>query len=215
MTDEDKEKKSNWKRDIFFIPLIIAVLAAIFTYLLPKFLEKGKELSYLVDGPTSYINQQAIGNISISVNGVSTSRLYAYKVRLWNSGGSPLKEVPVRFSFNPQHQGFQIFNVSHETNPKVEFGKVEENGSDANSKRFVYELLNPNDEDVVTFLTNEDAPLNLFAKSEGLKLVQVTNREPTKWSSILSVIGIGLGVVSSFISLGLKYISEKRLWPFS
>jgi hypothetical protein len=210
------EKKSNWGRDILHISLIVAILAALFTYLLPKVLEKGKELSYHIDGPTSYISPQATGNIMVTVNGVSTPRLFAYKVRLWSTGGIFLKDVPVRFSFIPKDQGFQILSVTHDTSPKAEFGKIEESGSDETSKRYVYELLNPKDEDTVTFLTNQDADLNVFAKSEGLKVIQITPNEPTNWASIFVILASGIGVLSSFISLGLKYVSDtKNIFPFS
>jgi hypothetical protein len=202
---------SKWKRDILIIPLIIGLLVAVFTFLLPKLLDKGKELSYTIDGPTSYVNQQAVGNITITVNGVATSNLFAYKIRLWNTGGTALRDMAVRFSFSPKRQDFQIFNVSHETNPRFEFGKIEEAGSDATSKRFVYELLNAGDEDTVTLLVNDDAPLSLYAKAEGMKLTQVTQKVQTKWSYLVAGLVGPLGaIIISILSLGLKYFSSKR-----
>jgi hypothetical protein len=202
---------SKWRRDILIIPLIIGLLVALFTYVLPKLLDKGKELSYTIDGPTSYVNQQAVGNITITVNGVATSNLFAYRVRVWNTGGTALKDIGIRYGFSPKRQDFQILNASHETNPKFEFGKIEEAGSDSNSKRFVYELLNVGDEDTVTFLVNDDAPLSLYAKAEGMKLTQVTQKQPTQLATLRTSFWIALGAtVVSLLSLSLKYFSYKR-----
>lgn len=201
------ESSSKWTRDILLIPLIVGLVVAFFTYVLPKWLEKGMEISYSIDGPTSYVNQHALGNVTIQVNGVSTPRLFAYKVRLWNSGGHALKDLPVRFTFDPQNDTFQVFNVSHETNPRFEFGKIEEQGSDKHSKRFVYELLNPDDEDVVTLLTSDDSPLNLNSKAEGLRVTKVATRQPTLW---IGLIGSVLAAISSLFSLALKFLSDKR-----
>jgi len=212
------DNKSRWTRDILLIPLIVGLFIALFTYLLPRFFDKGKEISYTIEGPTSYVNQQAAGAVTITVNGVTTPSLFAYKVRLWNSGSSPIKGLPVRFSFNPGGSGLQVFNVVHDTNPKVEFGKVEESGSDQNSKRFVYELLNPEDEDIITFLINTDAPLTINTKSEGLRVTNIAPNQPGNWSRILQI-GVVLIALASFLAstftLGLKYVADKgNLWPF-
>jgi hypothetical protein len=209
------DNKSRWTRDILLIPLIVGLFIALFTYLLPKFFDKGKEISYTVEGPTSYVNQQAYGAVTITVNGVTTPSLFAYKVRLWNSGGSPIKDLPVRFSFNPGGSSFQVFNVVHDTKPKVEFGKIEENGSDQNSKRFVYELLNPDDEDIITFLINTDAPLTVNTKSEGLRVIDAAPKEPGNWSRVVQIVALIMSVLASAFTLGLKYVADKgRLWPF-
>jgi hypothetical protein len=206
---------TRWTRDILLIPIIVGIFIALFTYLLPKFFEKGKEISYTIEGPTSYVNQQAAGAVTITVNGVTTPSLFAYKVRLWNSGSSPIKDLPVRFSFNPGGSGFQVFNVVHDTKPTVEFGKIEENGSDQNSRRFVYELLNPDDEDTLTFLINTNAPLAINAKSEGLRVTNAAPKEQGSWFRVLQIAVLILSFLASAFTLGLKYVADKtKLWPF-
>jgi hypothetical protein len=137
------EGKTKWARDLLVIPLVVALAGAVFTYVIPKLSEKRSELSYSLDGPTSYVNQQAVGNITIQVNGASTSRLFAYKVRLWNSGGLPLRDLPVRFTFEAQNESFLIFNVNHETTPRYEFGKIDEQGSDRSIKALRIPAIKP------------------------------------------------------------------------
>jgi len=170
------EGNTTWKRDILLIPLIIGIVLAVVAYALPKFLDRGKRLSYTIDGPTAFVNTNTAGMVKIVVNGVETTNIFGYRVHLWNSGSVPLTAIPVRFVFEVTNTNFHVFNVSHTTTPRLEFGKIDENGSDASSKRFVYELLNPNDEDVLTFVTDVDASLSVFAKAEGLKMnfVQVS-----------------------------------------
>jgi hypothetical protein len=205
------EGKSKWARDLLVIPLVVALAGAVFAYVIPKLSEKRSELSYSLDGPTSYVNQQAVGNITIQVNGASTSRLFAYKVRLWNSGGISLRDLPVRFTFESQNESFLIFNVNHETTPRYEFGKIDELGSDARSKRYVYQLLNPKDCDIVTFLTNDDSALNVNSKAEGLSVTKVEANEPRGLLNRLSSIGVAVGaLLASFASLFIKLLSDRR-----
>lgn len=63
------DSNARWTRDILLIPLIVGLLVALFTFLLPKLIEKGKEISYTIEGPTSYVNQQAAGAVTITVRG--------------------------------------------------------------------------------------------------------------------------------------------------
>jgi hypothetical protein len=95
---------------------------------------------------------------------------------------------------------FEVFNVTHDTNPKREFGSIDENGSDLFSKRFVYQLLNPQDEDVLTFITNADAPLSVFAKAEGLKIERVQSSRG-KWSDYSAWWAVVGGIMAGGISL--------------
>jgi hypothetical protein len=196
------ETNSNWKRDLLLIPLVVGIVVAAVTYVLPKYFEKGKKLSYSIDGPTAYVNSGAIGAVKITIGGIETTNVFGYKVRLWNSGSVSLTGLAVRFAFETVDTNFTIFNVTHDTLPKKEFGKIEENGSDACSKRFVYELLNPKDQDVLTFVTDRNAPLSVFAKSEGLRteLVEASN-QPSKFESWLKVTNIVMAVSVSLVTL--------------
>src|SRR2546423_922934 len=125
---------STWKRDIVLIPLVIGIVVGLVvwgaSYFLPKLLEKGKRISYTIDGPTAYVNPSAASSVKITVGGVETRNIYGYKVRLWNSGSVPVATLPVRFSFETSAPSFTVFNTTHDTIPKMEFGKIEEVESD-------------------------------------------------------------------------------------
>ena len=70
------ETNSNWKRDLLLIPLVVGIVVAAITYVLPKFLEKGKKLSCAIDGPTAYVNQGAIGSLKITIGGKETTNVF-------------------------------------------------------------------------------------------------------------------------------------------
>ena len=109
------------------------IVALVSTFVLPLFFRTEAELSYTPDDrPVAY---PALGNLVIE--GTPTSHLFAYRVRLWNSGTSPLKNVPVLFTFNTDNSDFRMFEPIHTTNPSREFAKIEEDKdkSDAHSKR--------------------------------------------------------------------------------
>jgi len=143
---------------------------------------------------------------ALEVDGVSTSSLYAHKVYIWNSGDVPLKNLPVLFMFNTKEPDFKIFSVRHETVPTYEFGKIKEEGSTNKSKRFVFELLNPDDKDEVTILTNKWAILTVHSKAEGLKL-QLIKQDRKKWFEWASIF---ISVIAAFIAILLKTIGEAQ-----
>lgn len=208
----NKEAK-RWQ-DLLIIPLIVGLIVAFVQFGLPKFFEKNTQLSYSIEGPITYIEPKALGKSTVEVNGIPTSYLYAYKVRIWNSGDLPLRNLPIRFVFTVE-EDFKIFTVVHDTKPKYEFGGIQEQGSNAHSKRFIYSLLNPKDEDIVTFLTNHSASLSVYAKSEGLSVKWVKPREPTLWHKVglvfAAVIASVLALLMSFIR-GIKYQPKKILY---
>jgi hypothetical protein len=204
------ETKSKWLRDLLVIPLIVAIVVAIFTYGFPKLIEKGKELSYTIDGPNAYLNQQAIGNLSIAVNGVTTAKLFTYKVRLWNSGGVPLKDIPVRLVFGEPKSGFRMLGVTHSTTPKYEFAKIQEVGNDSTSTRYVYELLNPGNQDVITLVTNEDPILEFYSNVEGLRVKRIEPQEPKGWLDILSLATTVVAAFASILSILLKTLFARK-----
>jgi hypothetical protein len=193
---------STWRRDTLLVPIAVGVVVGLIVwaagYFLPKVFEKGKRISYTIDGPTAYVNPGVANGVKITIAGVETPNIYAYKVRVWNSGSVPLSALPVRFSFETTTPTFTVFNVTHETTPKREFGKIEEIGSDAFSKRFVYELLNPKDEDLVTFLTNISAKLTVFAKAPNLSAEPVEAKiQNRKWVDYVKVVSLLMVLLSS------------------
>jgi hypothetical protein len=62
-----------------------------------------------------------------------------------------------------------VFAIQHKTNPSHEFGEIKMD-SDMSSPRFIYQLLNPADEDVLTVLASEKRELKVYTRGEGVSL---------------------------------------------
>ena len=206
---------SRWIRDLLLIPLVVGVIVAVFQFGLPLFFEKSNELSYSVDGPLRYLDDPAIGHVTVEINGVEVKNLTAYKVRLWNSGDIPLKQLPVRIAFDTNNANFEIFSVSHKTKPELEFGKVLEEKVSDTQRRFVYELLNPEDEDTLTLLANDEPPLNVYAKSENLGLRKVearTSEQGNRWFGWLGCVSAITGALLALLfklSVEFNFLRKK------
>jgi hypothetical protein len=195
----------NWFRDIIGIPLLIAVGVAILTFFLPSILGGDKaELSYAIDAPIPYPPLAGM-----QVDGIPTSQLFAYKIRIWNSGKRPLKQVPVRLELQPSNPTVKIFSATHTTKPASEFGAIKEETPSSSSRRFLYDLLNPGDEDLVVLPSNTKASMQLYAKVEGMavKEVHADEREATMYSS--SVAGI---LVSAIFGVLVTAFQARRQW---
>lgn len=162
----------NWLVQYLALPLVVGLILAIvgglIGFVLPRFFADEKELSYTILGPNRYFDNPAVGNVTVQVNGVQVTNVTSYSVRVWNSGDVPLKNVPVRLVFTPDRDDFKILTIGHQTRPPYEFGKILQESTDGSSVRFVYDLLNPGDEDTITLLVTQSPPLQVFAKAEGL-----------------------------------------------
>ena len=195
------ELKSRWLRDLLIIPLIVGLIVAIFNFVLPRFFEKEKEISYIIDPPSTYLTKETAGDLKIMINDKPIDSLYAYKVRFWNSGDVSLTELPIRYVFDTLRMWDKVFAAIHETEPEYEFGEIREEGSDSESKRFVYSLLNPGDRVTATFLSNATGNISFHTKAEGLSVneVLITGRE--KFTKIMSVlVGIIAAILAMFFS---------------
>lgn len=177
-------KKLEWVLRLLIIPVIVIVIGGTVLiavqFELQRLYEKDtelKELSYSIEGPITHLDPDLTGSVGLMItNNISTSYLVAYRVRIWNSGKVPLKKLPIRFVFDTSESDFKLFKVEHDTKPKHEFGEITEQDliedNDAYSRRFIYELLNPKDEDIVTLWTKYPVSLSVYAKSEGLDLLR-------------------------------------------
>lgn len=197
-------KGTTWLRDLLISPLIVAIASGLVilvaAYLIPKLLERGKQLSYSVEGPTPILS-----NVSITVNGLPTAALYTYRVRLWNSGDPSLDNLPVRLVFKEGTRDFRFFAVTHATTPEFEFGDIKESGSDRISKRFVYASLNSGYQDIITLATNEGPKLSVFANMGGLHLKESAERRPPKQGFLLlSAIGAAAALVGSTLAEAVR-----------
>ena len=197
--------KSNWIRDLFMIPLVVGVvvgvIVAAFTFGFPFIFSKDRELSYTIEGPIIYLDDPALGYVKVYINDVEVKDLVAYKVRLWNSGDVPLSDLGVRFSFDANQPDFQIFGITHQTIPPEEFGRIDVEKPKPTVRRLVYELLNSNDEDIITFLVNGPAMLSVFSKAEGLSVENVLPDKKPLNQSFITVIAAILSVVGAFVAL--------------
>jgi len=74
---------NRWLRDLLIIPLIVGLIVAVVTFVLPKIFEPRKELSYTIDAPIKHIDpdkKPTIGSLKIEINGMSTSSLFCLSV---------------------------------------------------------------------------------------------------------------------------------------
>lgn len=207
MDNRSQKAKSSWFRDLLVLPLIVGVTVVLVTFLLPRLLDGGKELTYEIKEPVAFLSEQVLGTLNIKVNDIETSRLYAIQVHLKNSGMKPLTDLPVRFVFDTTSKDFRIFNIVHDTKPKYEFGDIKVDERRQNSVRLIYKLLNHKDEDLVTFLANEDKPLAVYAKAPALRLKQETAPGVQNWTWILAMVA---AVASLFTTLVYRYTLQKK-----
>src|SRR5689334_2826750 len=138
----------RWIRDLLLVPLLVGLIIATFTIGLPRLLEKRRELSYEIDGPTPAFSSSVLRGVTVSANGVRVDQLFSYRVRIWNSGGIALKDVPVRLVLSSQPPGVRVLNISHVTTPAYEFAPIQDTSDSLGNRRFVFQDLNPGNEDV-------------------------------------------------------------------
>jgi hypothetical protein len=203
----------TWLRDYLVLPLIVGVVVALFTIGLPWLFKDKSELSYTIDQPAAYLDDPALDDMQITVNGKPVSDIVGYRVKVWNSGTTPVKKLAARLVFDTNDQDFEVFALTHDTTPPVEFGQINELTSDPFSRRFEYDLLNPEDRDVVRVVTNKSVPIAFFAKAEGLSVSKVD--ETASDRSFVDILGVTAAVVgflgaflSSLFRLGVDRISK-------
>jgi hypothetical protein len=146
---------------------------------------------------------------------VNVDDLQLYKVTITNTGNSPIRDLPIRFVFENASDRFRLIAVKHKTNPAVEFGEIKSDFSQLSSPRFVYQLLNQGDQDVITVLAGEKRDLKVYSKGEGVSfdLTSVSENRPTNWFLLVSlsaVLGMLAGVISSFVG---RFLERKKEPP--
>lgn len=202
------EKKSIWLKNLVIIPLIVGLIVVIFQFGLPKLFEKDNELSYSLEEPKIYLDQNSAGDPKVEINNIETSLLVSQSARIWNSGGFPIKMLPIRCIFETSSSKFKIFLVKHSTKPKYEFGNITSTEADQYTRRFVYDLLNPGDEVTITFFTNIVAPLSVYAKGEGLSIKLI---KPEKRFLLFVTLGAMIGAILSFLLKSFQSFYVKKL----
>jgi hypothetical protein len=125
---------------------------------------------------------------------------------VWNSGNLPLKNVPLQISFAPREEKFLIYSLNHRTKPPVEFGSIKVEETDVYSRRFVYELLNPGNEDAISILTSSPLKLSVYSKAEGMEIKAVTSANVKNetgtgvWSALLGLIAMVFAIFANVAS---------------
>jgi hypothetical protein len=145
----------------------------------------------------------AVGKLGIGVE-VNLNELQIYKVTVRNTGASPLKELPVRLVFEDASNNFSVHAILHKTNPPHEFGEIKTD-SNMSSPRFVYQLLNPGDEDILTVLASEKRELKVYARGEGVSVDvrRAGEDRSVNWFLLVAycaVAGVILGLLSTVLS---------------
>jgi len=135
---------------------------------------------------------------------VKVNELQVYKITIRNTGNSPLRNLPVRLVFENASVQFRFFAAKHKTIPQREFGDIKEDFSEVSSPRFVYQLLNPGDEDVITFLASEKSSIKAYSKGEGVSfdVTSASENNGRNWSVLIAVSALAgtiLGILSTFI----------------
>jgi hypothetical protein len=136
---------------------------------------------------------------------VKVDDLQVYKATIRNTGNSPVKDLPIRFVFENASDKFRIFAAKHKTNPEREFGEIKDDFSELSSPRFIYQLLNPGDEDVITILATEKRDLKVYSKGEGVafEVTSAGENRPVNWFIYLTLTALGgiiLGIITTFLS---------------
>jgi hypothetical protein len=199
-------KTEHWLRS-FLISILVAGLTAFLTYIIPKTLNRGKQLSYQLDGPITYFDTQEgnFNNISIEINNKPISSLHLYQIKIINSGDLPITQFFIRFVFSDIRNDIEIFSISHQTTPEFEFGVVSDQVLDDNSIRIYYKLMNPNDEDVVSILTDKPLPIEFFSKTEGVKIKQMQNNGLQNKPEVFLIISF----LASLLALSFSEVMPK------
>lgn len=199
-------------RNLAVIPLIVGLVLLVLQFGIQTISEKELELSYSLEDSKILLDKSTMGNANVEINGANISSLYSQSIRIWNSGDIPINALPIKYFFNTSSPTFQIFGVTHDTNPKYEFGKISLIEEDQYSKRYVYDLLNSNDEFTITILTNEKVHQSVYAKAEGLSIKQVIpSKEDRQFPEIIeSVIISSFTIILVFIQLKLIAYSRRQ-----
>ena len=205
------EKKNSWIRDLLLVPLSVGLVIAVATYFLPKIFSDSRELSYQIEEPIAYLDKASLGTAEVKVNNVAVPEIFAARVRIWNSGSIPLKDLPVLFEFKSNNDNFRILSFNHNTKPSREFGGIENSNSEGGSKRFVYELLNPLDEDSIVFLTTSKAEINVFSKAENLSVKNVPADKSVDFPWYLAALGAMLAsIITELFQFMFRRLRRER-----
>jgi hypothetical protein len=169
-----------------------------------------KRLSYGITEVKDIYLRPADTNLHVNVlsgtNHIPVESLWGYRVRIWNSGKEPLKDLIVQYRFSTNGSFYCLAEV-HNPQPKHEVGDI---GSVPPGESGVaacrYQLLNPEHSDEVFFVVNVQCDVQVVARDEGLSIKRefLEKRTSRSWTSSL-----GPGVVAGLVA-GFAYLIADR-----
>ncbi|HSU17344.1 hypothetical protein [Longimicrobium sp.] len=201
---------NHWLRNYVVAPLVVAIIAAVFTYYLTSRGKEKAELSYRIDTPSEFLSQRIQGlRVVLGTNAVSFPVLY--RVTVWNSGDVTIKDIPVSLVFRERDSAFSILVVQHQTVPAFEFGPIRDTTAEAipsgfQARRFVYSQLDPRDLDHISILTDGRGELAIYAKGRGthVSVVNQTNRRPS--IILFAVVAMLLSIAATLLPKAARLV---------
>jgi hypothetical protein len=196
---------------IIVAPIIVGIILAFFQFGLPVIFEKKSEISYSIGDPIINIDKETMGNIDVRINNVSTPRIVGQPVHIWNSGGLPIEKLPITYVFNSADRDFVILAALHSTKPLYEFGAINLTSSNNNTRRYIYDLLNPKDEFIITFLVNDYAQVDIYSKKAGLVVRQdAKSKNYSEYVTYFGMIIAFLSAIITIISFGMGDLMRRK-----
>lgn len=171
--------KSNKIKTLINHSLLVGILSGIVGTGFGAWLNSNyKSLSYVIERVDKFFDKNETDLVEVSVNGTPVKEVFCHRVKIWNSGNLPIKNIPLTFIFLPDSQNikdFKLLSLNYDTIPEYEFGKISELKRENMKARLIVDLLNPGDSVDFQLLTNQMAPLSFYSKSEGVSVEQGRN----------------------------------------
>jgi hypothetical protein len=184
-------------------------------------MKERKELSYLIDVRVS----DSVGAIRdmpgtggvlsydmLVLDSVTGRRIPAEILAIWfkNSGGLPLKDLPVAIHFTGAAPGDPVLGIRHVSFPfapdnvRLDTVTVTRSGS---VHSFRYELLNPGDEVLLVAVVKDVAGVSVYSRSEKMRLRRLESRRQFSLARPLALVSlIALGALTAG---AVRYVN----WP--
>ena len=172
--------------------------------------KEDKRLEYKIEGPTKITYDPKAGQPEFKCEANKKDYLFVYDILIKNTGDSVIRNLPILYIFDDASKQFKILSVTQTTNPAYEFGRIQLTSSNYNSRKYVYDLINKDDEILVTFLTNEYSQPSVYSKVPNLKFVKATG-ETKDYSTFLVTFAVVIAFIASFISLLAKGFNDGLL----
>ena len=138
--------------------------------------------------------------------------LYAYKIRLENSGDISFKDLLADIKFSTDDEEFRVVTYSHFSSPNSMSEDIEHlNSSDSKHIKFSYATLNPGEQDVITVLASGPCSFGVDLRGSGYTVTKesvVFSSEDKEKRWILYAL---YGVLGAVISLLLSYFTHRHL----